>query len=142
MGRARRRVAVSFSTPLFPLSPPRREALGYFDQHGLPAYQYFFDAKLPNWIDYDVLGNYHTSELALVFDNEWPPIVHDFDKDEKAISASFRLYWSNMARFGSPNHNLGPDQVVFPQFNATSQLYVHMTQPTRQDAKLVEADCA
>jgi carboxylesterase type B len=103
-------------SPHFPLSfEPPREALGLFNQHGQPAYQYFFDAKLPNWIDYDVLGNYHTSELSLVFDNEWPPIVHDFDKDEKALSASFRLYWSNMARFGSPNHNLGPNQVNWPE---------------------------
>lgn len=91
-----------------------REALGLFNQHGQPAYQYFFDAKLPNWVDYDLLGNYHTSELSLVFDNEWPPIVHDFNKDEKALSASFRLYWSNMARFGDPNHNLGPNQAVWP----------------------------
>lgn len=75
---------------------------------------YFFDQKMPNWIDYDLLGNYHESELALVFGNQWPPIIHDFNKDERSVSASFRLYWSNMGRFGGPNHNLGPDQVTWP----------------------------
>lgn len=52
--------------------------------------------------------------MVQVFDNQWPPLIHNFDAREKTMSESFRLYWSNMARFGDPNHNLTPDQVYWP----------------------------
>lgn len=36
--------------------------------------------------------DYHTSELVFVFDNEFPPILHNFDANDRTISAAFQQY--------------------------------------------------
>eukprot|EP00164_Ancoracysta_twista_P004684 GFYU01006332.1.p1 GENE.GFYU01006332.1~~GFYU01006332.1.p1 ORF type:complete len:472 (+),score=152.04 GFYU01006332.1:138-1418(+) len=71
-------------------------------KHGIQTYLYQFSYEM-HWIDTKLLGNYHTSELDFVFDNSWPPIVHSFNSDDKKMASYFGAYWSNMARYGSPN---------------------------------------
>lgn len=92
-----------------------RRALRAMERYNNSGYMYQFTMDLPNWVDWELLGNYHSSELAFVFDNQWPPIVHDFDDKEKTLAKSFTLYWTNMARFGDPNHNLGANQQTWPK---------------------------
>lgn len=47
-----------------------RRALRAMDRHGWVTFMYFFDYPLDNWVDWRLLGNYHTSELSFVFDNQ------------------------------------------------------------------------
>lgn len=58
---------------------------------------------LPTWIDYDLFGDYHTIEMSFVFDNEWPPILHNFGARQKEMADAVGAYWSNMVRSGDPN---------------------------------------
>ena len=88
-------------------------AAGVLASHNVSSYLYQFNMKLPNWVDYDALGNYHTSELSFVFDNQWPPLLHTFGEKEKRLAATFGLYWTNMAKHGDPNHDLTKDQAVW-----------------------------
>ena len=52
-----------------------------------------------DFIEYALLGNYHASELCFVWDNQWPPILHDFSPNDQQIADIFGLYWSNLGRF-------------------------------------------
>ncbi len=76
-----------------------------------------------------------------MFNNPNPP-AHNFNAMEVRLSASFRAYWTSLAAFGDPNHNLTPDQVVWPTFNTTTQAYVHMRSPVNVDTFLEAAKCA
>ncbi len=40
----------------------------------------------------DRLTDYHASELVFVWDNQFPPGIHDFNDDDGKISAAFQLY--------------------------------------------------
>uniref|UniRef100_A0A6B2L1Q6 Carboxylic ester hydrolase n=2 Tax=Arcella intermedia TaxID=1963864 RepID=A0A6B2L1Q6_9EUKA len=67
-----------------------------------PAYLYHFTFD-PDWIDYKILGQYHSSEIEFVFNNPWPPLVHEFDANCKTMAAAMGKYWDNLARFKNPN---------------------------------------
>merc|ERR1719238_1479002 len=96
---------------------------------------------MKNWVDWQALGNYHSSELALVFDNEWPPIVHTFNKDEQDTSDAFTLYWTNMARYkGDPNGSL-EDKIFWPVFNASTELTMGMDIPQALISNLARDAC-
>ena len=90
-----------------------RRVAKQFSINGVPSFVYQFSMPLDNWIDYQALGNYHTSELSFVFDNQWPPILHDFNAKEKTLAASFQSYWASMAEHGHPNGDLSADQAVW-----------------------------
>eukprot|EP00055_Hartaetosiga_balthica_P006490 m.20346 g.20346 ORF g.20346 m.20346 type:complete len:548 (-) comp5243_c0_seq1:28-1671(-) len=120
---------------------PTRQALLALTKYNVSGYSYQFNMHLGNWIDYDILGNYHTSELSFVFDNQWPPLVHDFDEKEKRMADTFTLYWTNLAKFGDPNHNLGKDQAVWPRFTSGNEYYVNMDVPVTVSEDLVKDRC-
>lgn len=69
--------------------------------------------NLTNWIDWQAFGNYHTSELSFVFDNQWPPVLHDFTKAEQTMAQSFQSYWTSLASHGHPNAELSPSQAFW-----------------------------
>ncbi len=63
-----------------------------------PAYQYFFDRKLPG----DDSGAFHSAELWYMFHTlgrSWRPMTeHDFELSDKMMD-----YWTNFAKYGNPN---------------------------------------
>ena len=63
-----------------------------------PAYQYFFDRKLPG----DDAGAFHSAELWYMFHTlgrSWRPMTqHDFDLSDKMMD-----YWANFVKYGNPN---------------------------------------
>jgi carboxylesterase type B len=87
---------------------PRRVA-HQFHVNGIPSYLYQFSMPLDNWPKYEALGNYHSSELSLVFDNE----QNKFNEKEKTLSLSFQSYWTSMAKHGHPNGNLSTEQAFW-----------------------------
>lgn len=95
-----------------------QRALAAIGSHGVftANYEFVYEA----WIDDKILGDYHSSELEFVWDNAWPPIVHAFDDDDKAMAASFGTYWTNFAKFMDPNGNGASGQPNWPTWNDTT----------------------
>ena len=71
-----------------------RRALLAMSSHGTPTWMYHFTYK-GDWIEYPILGDYHSAELEFVWDNAFPPIVHIFTKDDKKLAQSFGNYDSD-----------------------------------------------
>lgn len=67
-------------------------------QSSQPAYQYYFDRKLPG----DEEGAFHSAELWYMFHTlgrSWRPMTqHDYDLSDKMMD-----YWTNFAKYGNPN---------------------------------------
>ena len=63
---------------------------------------------VPTWIDWDFFGNYHSLEMPFVFDNEWPPLLHNFGSRQKEMAKSFGAFWTNLARFADVNGGESP----------------------------------
>ncbi len=79
-----------------------------------PLWLYHFNYKL-DWIEGPLLGDYHTSELSFVWDNQWPPLLHDFSDADQEMSDAFTSFWTNLAKGGSPNSAAVPLQ--WPQYS-------------------------
>ena len=98
----------------------RRSARAIVQSTGAPPlWLYHFNYKL-DWLEGPVLGDYHTSELSFVWDNQWPPLLHDFTDADQEMSNAFTLFWTNLARGGSPNSAAVPLQwpeYTFPSGN-------------------------
>jgi len=79
----------------------RRIAMTFY-QSKVPVYfyQFTYDAA---WIDVDILGEYHSSEIEFVYDNPWPEFVHDFNSQGQAVADMMGYYWANMAQNNTPN---------------------------------------
>ena len=92
--------------------PCRRTARALAAHGSKPNYRYYFTYP-EHWIDNESLGNYHTSEIALVFQNEWPPVIHKFNYADKITANVMSTYWTNMGKLGSPNDGVLP---TWPQW--------------------------
>ena len=60
-----------------------------------PAWMYQYTHKTL-WVDYDMFGVYHSSELPLVFDNQWPAIIHGYLPADQAVADTFGYFWTNL----------------------------------------------
>jgi carboxylesterase type B len=83
-------------------SCPSRRALLTVASQDIPAYLYQFDYP-GDFIEDPYLGVYHSAELVYVFDNEWPPLIHPFSKNDTEIASIFGYYWGNFVKYGNPN---------------------------------------
>jgi carboxylesterase type B len=54
-----------------------------------------------------VLGTYHASEVAFVFHNQWPAVIHAFKPADHRVANTFGTYWTNLAAFGNVNGPAG-----------------------------------
>ena len=134
----------------------RRVARQFHANNG-SAYLYQFSMPLENWATYRILGNYHSSELSLVFDNESPS--HRFNANETTLSASFQSYWTSMPKHGHPNGNLSTEQALWLpyvvrglercmpndllgcRYNDTGRSYMTMDVPTTLNSNLNGPSC-
>jgi carboxylesterase type B len=88
----------------------------------------------------DILGDYHASELVLVFGNQWPPVLGTFSADDWAVSKSFGSFYANMAKSGNPN---GPESlgISWPQYSKDSRVAISVTVPLSIEVNLGEDVC-
>jgi len=94
----------------------------------VPVFLYHFTFAAPNWVDQWLLGDYHSSELEFVFNNPWPPLVHDFDPEDTEMAAALGAYWTNFAASGtSPNKGPAGGLLAWPQFS--SDILMNMNIP-------------
>ncbi len=63
-----------------------------------PAYQYYFDRKLPG----DDAGAFHSSELWYVFETQ-PRCWRPWEDWDRKLSEIMSAYWANFAKTGDPN---------------------------------------
>jgi para-nitrobenzyl esterase len=107
----------------------RRAAMAYY-QSKTPIFMYQFTYDPPGWIDVDILGEYHSSEIEFVYDNPWPPIVHEFNSDGEAVASMMGYYWANMAFFLSPNQNPQKNGYpVWPLFSPAEEPLLRIDYP-------------
>lgn len=103
------------------------------------AWLYQFVMKIPTWVDYDIFGDYHSLEMPFVFNNEWPPVLHNFGQRQQQMADAFGAYWTNLARFADPNG--GDTPLQWPAYTCPQQEFMFMDVPLRSGAKLEAATC-
>jgi len=113
----------------------RRVARALSDIQHVPAYLYHFTFN-PGWIDIDILGQYHSSEIEFVFDNPWPPIVHEFSANGRKLADAIGIYWDNLGRYGTPNGNLSlPNGLpLWTVYDSMDQPIIRLDIPIRMDS--------
>lgn len=107
------------------------------------VFYYQFSYAL-DWIEYLLLGDYHSSELDFVFNNPWPPILHDFSANDQNMSDIMTLFWSNMAANGDPNvpyNNNEIPPIIWPQYDAVADVNIQLELPVGLTASLLEKQC-
>ena len=115
-----------------------RRAVREATEAGGDAFMYQFN-YMNTWVDFKVMGNYHTSEIYFVFGNPWPPIVHHFSKDDKRVVADVQGFWGDFARFGDPNGEGAP--VEWETWSGEGEEYVELNLPTVGKGKLASDAC-
>lgn len=119
-----------------------RRFLRAMGESNTPTYLYHFTYK-PDWIDMEVLGDAHASELTFVWDNAWPPILHIFSFNDQAMADTFGYYWTNFAKYNNPN---GPNNsssfLYWPAFTAENDLNMILELPTAIQSGLFSGKCA
>jgi para-nitrobenzyl esterase len=112
-------------------------------EKGVPVYLYQFSHKLSfeAGLEYDLLGDYHVSELYFVWDNQWPPILHDFDANDVTISDAITAYWTNFAATANPNQGPASVGVQWPGYDPVGDLNIQLQVPVNVTQHLLQRLC-
>eukprot|EP01127_Copromyxa_protea_P002917 TRINITY_DN12836_c0_g1_i1.p1 TRINITY_DN12836_c0_g1~~TRINITY_DN12836_c0_g1_i1.p1 ORF type:complete len:551 (-),score=77.87 TRINITY_DN12836_c0_g1_i1:96-1748(-) len=102
----------------------------------VPTYLYHFTFASPNWVDQWLLGDYHSSELEFVFNNPWPPLIHIFDADDKAMAATLGGYWTNFANTLVPHTGPAPNLLSWPTYSTKTSIMEMTVPPVVQNTYL------
>jgi len=94
-------------------------------------YQFDYQSR---WLDFKIGGDYHTSEIYFVFNNAWPPVVHQFNDNDKEFAAIMGGYWTEFARHGEP----GSD---WPKFDVDGDAHMHLALPVSTSSNLQKEAC-
>jgi len=106
-----------------------RRAAQAFYQSKVPAFLYQFTYD-PGWIDVDILGEYHSTEIDFVYDNPWPQPIHYFNTAGQAVSDMMGYYWANMAGLQTPNQVPQKNgYLVWPQYNTLEEPMIDIDYP-------------
>ena len=121
-----------------------RRAARVMDDHGARSWLYHFEFPLRGVAEvvYDVLGNFHASELGFVF-GTWV----GYDKESQAMSQAFQRYWGNLAKSLDVNGD-GTEAdsdsagVYWPHHNRTADFNIVLDLPVQQQKGLYADKCA
>ncbi|GMH92022.1 hypothetical protein TrVE_jg2768 [Triparma verrucosa] len=115
-----------------------RRAIREVTSGGGSAFMYQFN-YMNKWLDFKLMGDYHTSEIYFVFDNPWPPIVHHFSRDDKDMVGVMQGFWGNFAKSGNPN---GEDSALeWKEWSSSGEEYVEFNSPSVGKEKLASDAC-
>ena len=122
---------------------PARRAARAMNQRGVKSWLYHFVLPTKNFPQYDLLGNYHSSELSFVFGNQLP--FNAFNEDEKKMNSAFQFYWSNLAKTGDVNgvsqRSKEESFLDWPEYNSTTELNMNMDWPLDVQKYLYQSQC-
>lgn len=136
-------VAVRITTDYFFVCPSRRAARSISQHHqSVWMYQFNFDK---GWFYNQSLGDFHASELLMIFDNY---IILHPSHDDDQMAKTFHLHWTNMFKYGSPNSPSGiippekPDIVInWPAWDSDLKQNINLNIPPSIDDHLSENLC-
>jgi para-nitrobenzyl esterase len=111
----------------FFVCPTRQTAAAWNEMTGQPVYMYHWTFLPDNWIDTDFLGDYHASELFILYHNSLFWFIHPFDARDDQMSDAMQKYWTSFAEGHSPNGAGVPFQ--WPQYNATTRANLRLDLP-------------
>ena len=117
------------------------------DNHGVKAWLYHFEFPLRGIAAavYDLLGNFHASELGFVF-GTW---VGD-DKESQAMSSAFQRYWGNLAnsldvnldgRWNRQTATSASDIEFWPHHNSSADFNIVLDMPLQKQQGLYAEKC-
>lgn len=111
--------ATDIITHLFFTCGTRRSARAFTAQ-GETAYLYQLNYNLTyvGGLLYALLGDFHSSELTFVFQNEFPLGLTQFTPADLALSAEVQRMWAGMAAAGSPNAGAPPTATTWPKYSS------------------------
>ena len=109
-------------------------------RHGAPAWLYHFTYPL-HFLEALVLGDYHTAFLPFLWGNPWPAVVHAFDAEDRALSATAQRFWAGLARHGDPNGPGPGGQGRWPRYNESTDLTLVMDVPLQVQWGLYREQC-
>lgn len=113
------------------------------------AYWFVFNYSMGDSRAWHGLGDFHTSELAYVFDNPWviwhrPNFTGNWTEADKRMARTMGSYWATMAREANPNGDPKcQDCVKWPPYTSTApgvglEAHMHFDQPLRVRTALEE----
>lgn len=105
-------------------------------------YEFTYDK---GWFYNLTIGDFHASELLMVFDNY---IILHPSHDDDQMAKTFHLYWTNMIKYGSPNIPSGiippekPDIILnWPSWNTSSRENIVLNIPPSINDHLYDEVC-
>jgi len=101
-----------------------------------PTFVYQFDYK-GDLVWNTTFGDFHGSELLMVFDNY--EALHYSPRDI-AMSATFQDYWTNFAKNLDPNVGVQP-LLKWPAWDSTDETNIVLDVPTSLNKHLLDDDC-
>jgi carboxylesterase type B len=127
-----------------------RQSARALSAQGVPVDLYNFNFHFHGYIDPKsefcylddelLCGVYHSSELKYVFDN-LGPFVGDADR---RVAGYFGKYWTNMAKYGTPNAPAGQGtnaQEYWPAYNISTDLHLEITDTLSVQSGLAKVRC-
>jgi para-nitrobenzyl esterase len=111
--------------------PTRQTAAAWHRVVQQPVYLYHWAFLPDNWVEFDVLGDYHAAELFMVFRNGLIPYFHKFDQRDTDMSYTVQNYWLSFAFTHSPNAHVvsSAATIAWPQYNTTSRTNIRLDNP-------------
>lgn len=108
---------------------------------GVPSFLYQFSHYL-DFVGWSTIcGDYHSSEIAFVLRNQWPPVLHTFDAADWTVSDAMSGYWTNFAMTHNPNTGPTPVGVQWPQYDETSDYNAQLQVPLNVTQYLLQPLC-
>eukprot|EP00041_Stephanoeca_diplocostata_P014737 m.277601 g.277601 ORF g.277601 m.277601 type:complete len:617 (+) comp19783_c0_seq3:181-2031(+) len=128
---------------------PTRQAVRALSTAGSDVYLYHFDFHFLIWQDPAGLGCqvsselgcgvFHGSEIAYVFNTNLDPLPA-----ETTVANIMGAYWTNMAKFGSPNapaNSSEPQQLAWPKYTAATDQHMNLNEHPNVGAALAKSRC-
>ncbi len=129
--------------------PSRRAALAHSSYNTNSTFMYQF-TFLSNFPEVSILGVYHAAELPYVFNNEWPPIVHTFDANDKVVANTMGSYWSTFVKTQRPGNGVPFSSSAsssflalpeWPAYHAGSKAHLELDLTVTSKSGLLDGQC-
>ena len=77
-----------------------------------------------------------------MWENPWPPILHDFDAAGVNMSKAMSGWWTNFAGTLNPNvGNASVPSVQWPQYSASADAIMQLEKPPSVTTGLLQSTC-
>jgi carboxylesterase type B len=115
-----------------------RRAAAALSSHSLPVFYYQFDYR-GDLIWNTTFGDFHASELLMVFDNY--QVLH-YSARDIMLSGNFQDYWTNFAKSLDPKVGTESSELLkWPKYDAADETNIVLDLPLSLNKHLLSNDC-